>query len=307
MLERRFLASGGTGRSVGIVRQLYPTTETTQMVVRSLRVFQQFREVTGGDASYVACGCLIGVAPSMRATLETTVARQRALGVKAEILTPADVARVEPRIDPAGLGAVLWEPESGYGDPTAVTLGYADAARRAGVTIEQGVEVTAIERQGDRVVGVTTSAGDRVIAPAVVIASGLWSPAVARMAGVTLPIIIGRHPVFVVERDAGVRPAARRLSRPGRRGLRASRDGRAHADRLTDRRRDAAPDGPRGAGRRRGRRRGGADAGADGALGAAAGGGNVPRAAGRAPSTSHRTGCRSSIGHPSTACGWPPA
>ena len=38
------------------------------------------------------------------------------------------------------------------------------------------------------------------------IAAGLWSPAVARMAGVTLPIIVGRHPVFVVERDAGFGP-----------------------------------------------------------------------------------------------------
>ena len=66
--------------------------------------------------------------------------------------------------------------------------------------------MTAIERQGDRVVGVTTSAGDRVAAPAVVNASGLWSPAVARMAGVTLPIVVGRHPVFVVERDAGFGP-----------------------------------------------------------------------------------------------------
>ena len=206
VLERRFLASGGTGRSVGIVRQLYPTAETTQMVVRSLRVFQQFREVTGGDANYVACGCLIAVAPSMRETLQATVARQRALGVKAEVLAPADVARVEPRIDVAGLGAVLWEPESGYGDPTAVTLGYADAARRAGVTIEQGVEVTAIDCPSDRVRGVTTAAGERVSAPTVVIAAGLWSPAVARMAGVTLPIIVGRHPVFVVERDAGFGP-----------------------------------------------------------------------------------------------------
>ena len=206
VLERRFLASGGTGRSVGILRQLYPTAETTQMVVRSLRVFQHFGEVTGGDAAYVACGCLIGVGPAMRSTLESTVARQRAHGVKAEVLAPADVARVEPRIDPAGLGAVLWEPESGYGDPTAVTLGYADAARRAGVTIEQGVEVTAIDCSSDRVRGVMTATGGRVETPSAVIAAGLWSPAVARMAGVTLPIIVGRHPVFVVERDAGFGP-----------------------------------------------------------------------------------------------------
>src|SRR5207253_2352303 len=70
LLERQALASGGTGRSVGIVRQLYPTPETTQMVVRSLRVFRDFGEAVGGDAGYVACGCLIGVAPSMRASLE---------------------------------------------------------------------------------------------------------------------------------------------------------------------------------------------------------------------------------------------
>ena len=44
LLERRSLASGGTGRSVGIVRQLYPTAETSQMVVRSLGVFQHFRD-----------------------------------------------------------------------------------------------------------------------------------------------------------------------------------------------------------------------------------------------------------------------
>ena len=102
VLERRFLASGGTGRSVGIVRQLYPTPETTQMVVRSLGVFQRFHEITGGDASYVACGCLIGVGPAMRPTLQATVARQRALGVKAEILAPAEVARVSRASIPPG-------------------------------------------------------------------------------------------------------------------------------------------------------------------------------------------------------------
>ena len=34
VLERRFLAAGGTGRSVGIIRQLYPTPETSAMVLR---------------------------------------------------------------------------------------------------------------------------------------------------------------------------------------------------------------------------------------------------------------------------------
>jgi sarcosine oxidase subunit beta len=206
VLERRTLASGGTGRSVGIVRQLYPTTETSQMVVRSLGVFQRFREAVGGESGYVACGALIGVSTAMRAKLEATVKLQRSVGVRAEVLEPRDLARIEPRIDPESVGAVLYEPDSGYGDPTAVTTGYADAARRNSARIEQGVEVVAITTSGGRVAGVETATGERIDAPIVVNAAGLWSPAVARLAGVELPIVVGRHPVFVVERDASFGP-----------------------------------------------------------------------------------------------------
>jgi sarcosine oxidase subunit beta len=151
------------------------------MVVRSLEVFRRFGEAVGGEAGYVACGCLIGVGPALRPALEASVLRQRALGVRAEVLAPDEVARVEPRIEPAGLGAVLWEPDSGYGDPTGVTLGFAEAARRRGVRIEQGMAVTAIHSASGRVTGVETAAGDRVDAPVVVDAAGLWSPAIARL------------------------------------------------------------------------------------------------------------------------------
>src|SRR2546426_3691325 len=58
VLERRFLAAGGTGRSVGIIRQLYPTPEASAMVLRSLRVFQHFGDAVGGEAGYVGCGTL---------------------------------------------------------------------------------------------------------------------------------------------------------------------------------------------------------------------------------------------------------
>jgi glycine/D-amino acid oxidase-like deaminating enzyme len=206
VLERRFLGAGGTGHSVGIVRQLYPTPETTRMVLRSLAVFQRFDEAVGGHAGYVACGVLIGVSAAMRRSLEQTLAAQRALGVRAAILDPADVARVEPRVDPAGLGAVLHEPDSGYGDPVGVTAGYAEAARRRGVAIEQGVEVVAIGTAGGRVTGVTTAGGDTIEAPVVVDAAGLWAAPVAALAGIALPIVVGRHPVFVVERDASFGP-----------------------------------------------------------------------------------------------------
>ena len=202
VLERRFIGAGGTGSSVGIIRQLYPTPETTQMVLRSLAVFERFGEAVGGSSGFVPCGVLIGVGAAMRPSLEKTLALQRGLGVRAEMLDPGDVARIEPRVDSSALGAVLYEPGSGYGDPSAVTSGYAEAARRRGVLIEQGQEVTAIRQAGGRVTGVATASGDAISTNVVVNAAGLWSPALARLAGVELPIVIGRHPVFVLERDS---------------------------------------------------------------------------------------------------------
>jgi glycine/D-amino acid oxidase-like deaminating enzyme len=200
VLERGAIGSGGTGHSVGIIRQLYPTGETSQMVLRSLAVFERFDEAVGGEAGFVRTGALIGVSAAMRPTLERTLALQRGIGIRAEILEPDDVGRIEPRIDPSGLGAVLWEPGSGYGDPAAVTAGFAAAARRRGAVIEQGVEVVAVRRQGARVVGVDTIAREHIDAPVVINAAGLWAPRVGRLAGVELPIVVGRHPVFVVSR-----------------------------------------------------------------------------------------------------------
>jgi glycine/D-amino acid oxidase-like deaminating enzyme len=203
VLERKFLGAGGTGRSVGIIRQLYPTRETSQMVLRSLPVFERFGEVVGGEAGFVRTGALIGVSPAMRSTLERTLEIQRDIGIRAEIVEPGDLDRIESRIDTSGLGGLLWEPGSGYGDPAAVTAGFAAAARRRGAVIEQGAEVVRIRHERGRIVGVDTAAGDTIDAPVVINAAGLWAPQVARLVQVELPIVIGRHPVFLVARDAG--------------------------------------------------------------------------------------------------------
>lgn len=202
VLERKFLGAGGTGRSVGIIRQLYPTQETSQMVLRSLAVFEHFSEAVGGDAGFVRTGALIGVSPAMRGTLEQTLTLQRGIGIRAEIVEPGNLGRIEPRIDTAGLGAVLWEPGSGYGDPAAVTAGFASAARARGVAIQQGTEVVAVRSQRGRVVGIDTGGGDRIDAAVVINAAGLWAPQVGRLAGIDLPLVIGRHPVFLVARPA---------------------------------------------------------------------------------------------------------
>ena len=67
----------------------------------------------------------------------------------------------------------------------------------AGAQLFQGVEVTAIERNGDRVTGVQTNEGP-VAAPVVVNAAGPWGGLVAALAGVALDVTIMHHQVAVV-------------------------------------------------------------------------------------------------------------
>jgi glycine/D-amino acid oxidase-like deaminating enzyme len=66
--------------------------------------------------------------------------------------------------------------------------------------------VTVILAAGGRVQGVVTAAGERIEAPVVVNAAGLWALRVAELAGLELPIVIGRHPVFVLERPRAFGP-----------------------------------------------------------------------------------------------------
>ncbi len=44
-----------------------------------------------------------------------------------------------------------YEPDSGYADPCSATMGFAEAARRQGAQIVQGVEVTSILTGSGRV------------------------------------------------------------------------------------------------------------------------------------------------------------
>src|SRR6185369_9526437 len=79
-----------------------------------------------------------------------------------------------------------------------VTSVFARRARELGVRIAEGVRVTAIERDGDRVRGVTTTDG-AVSAPLVINAAGPAATAVARLAGVDVPVHPRRRHIFFTE------------------------------------------------------------------------------------------------------------
>ena len=108
---------------------------------------------------------------------------ENAQGHEVRWLTTKDAQRVEPRINPAVLGAVYTE---GTSDVNAqrLTLALAMGAEQRGARVVRA-NVTGLSREGDRVRGVTLEDGE-IECNRVVVATGPWSEAASDWLGVPI-------------------------------------------------------------------------------------------------------------------------
>jgi sarcosine oxidase subunit beta len=170
--EREGLASGPTGRSTALIRLHYSQPLVVRMAAHGLRTYSSFRDTVGADSGFTRTGLLVAAPELERAALEHNVSVGRGEGATMELLSAAQVEEIEPRLEAREL-AFAFEPEAGYCDPYLVTFGFAEAARRAGVRIEEGAPVDSLED---------------LDAGTVVVAAGPWSPMLLRPVGYELPV-----------------------------------------------------------------------------------------------------------------------
>jgi glycine/D-amino acid oxidase-like deaminating enzyme len=198
VVDKSVVAAGGTGRSSACVRQHYSTAQTCRMILYALDCFQRFAEVTdGGTCGFRHTGYLLGVDERMRKPMEASVALQRSVGIKTDLVAPEEMREIEPRLRTDDLVAGCYEPDSGYCNPVETAQSFARAARARGARVLEGTEVVGILTEGSRVTGVRTSQGE-IRAPGVVNAAGLWGARVGAMAGVDIPITVCRHKINIV-------------------------------------------------------------------------------------------------------------
>jgi glycine/D-amino acid oxidase-like deaminating enzyme len=198
VVEKNFLASGATGKSSACIRQHYSIPQTCRMVLKSLRFFQQFEELTGGrTASFVRTGYLLGVDDRLRVQMEASVALQRSVGIDTRLVTREEMGELEPRLRTDDLVAGCYEADAGYADPSQTAQGLAGAAREQGVRILEQAEVVGVIASGNRIGGVRTTDGE-IESPVVVNATGLWGDRLGRMVGLDIPITVCRHKINFV-------------------------------------------------------------------------------------------------------------
>jgi sarcosine oxidase subunit beta len=214
LVERKFLASGPTGRSSALVRRFYAMDFLTRTANASAQRFQRWADdIGGGDPGFRQVGIMWLAGEDRAANLRENVRRARALGVNVNLLTPGEIKALVPAINADDLAVAAHEPESGYADAASTTNALAAAARDLGATIVQHVPVESLLVAGSRVTGVRTAGGE-IQAPTVVVCAGLWAPSLLAPLSITVPIAPTRHQMCFFRRPPGFETHPGIIDRP---------------------------------------------------------------------------------------------
>nr|WP_310350176.1 glycine oxidase ThiO [Methylobacterium sp. BE186] len=182
VLERETL---GAGASLAATGMLAPAAEhepgsdaLLPLALESLRRWPHFRDAlqaaSGLEIDYRQDGTLVvAIGRDEVERLRFRYDLQRRSGVAAEWLSGAEVRRREPMLRPTVTAGIAC-PLDHQVDPRLVMAALAAACARAGVTIGEGMPVTALDWAGGRVVGARTEAG-WITAETVILATGAWS------------------------------------------------------------------------------------------------------------------------------------
>jgi sarcosine oxidase, subunit beta len=201
LLEKSFLGAGSSGKSGAIVRQHYSNRLTASMARLSLRTFEQFNDIVGGPPVFTQAGMVLVVNERDRAGLEANCAMQRELGIDIRAVTAQELADIDPNARLAEDELAVYESEAGYVEAVQVVASFAEAARREGADIREGVQVTKLLREGKLVIGVETNEG-RYLSPCVILATGPWAAQLAKDAGLKLPVQPCRTQVALFRKPA---------------------------------------------------------------------------------------------------------
>ena len=194
VLEKGWLGSGNIGRNTTIVRSNYLLPDSIRFYEHSMRLWENLSHDLNYNVMFSQRGILnLAHTP---AQADDYIRRGNAMrhgGGDAVWLTAQEIGRKVPGVDVAGsarfpvVGGLL-QPKAGTARHDAVAWGYARGADRRGVDIVENCEVTGFLRDGERIVGVTTTRGDiraRKVAVAVAGSTGR----VMKLAGIErLPI-----------------------------------------------------------------------------------------------------------------------
>ena len=207
VLEKSWIGGGNTGRNTTIVRSNYLLSANARFYEHSLKLWEGLSQDLNFNVMFSQRGVLnLYHSDGQRDAAARRGNAMRLNGIDAELLDREQVRSLAPMLDFDGarfpIHGGLLQRRGGTARHDAVAWGFARAADGRGVDIIQNCEVTAIRRDGARVIGVETTRGPIDAGKIGITVAGNTSR-VAQMAGLDLPIESHLLQAFVTE---GLKP-----------------------------------------------------------------------------------------------------
>lgn len=199
LLEKAALTEGATWHAAGLVGQLRSSRNTTQMLKRSVAMYDRLEAETGMAFDWKKVGSLRLAATRERLLEARRLATMaRSFDLEMSIITAEEAKALFPYIDATGLEGAAFIPSDGHVDPASLCQAIAAGARKYGADIRQGVKVTGFTVTDGRITAVETSEGEWQ-AETVVLAAGMWSRELGAKLGIHVPACAVEHQYIVTE------------------------------------------------------------------------------------------------------------
>ena len=120
MIERKYIASGSTGRCIGGIRQQFSTPAAIRLMKENVKLFSEMEEEFGFTVEFHQGGyLLLAHSPEMKEIFKSNIKLQQKEGVNVSLLTPKEAKEVVPDLDIEAIfdGAVVFSDWfRGYGN-----------------------------------------------------------------------------------------------------------------------------------------------------------------------------------------------
>lgn len=199
LIERKELTSGSTWHAAGLLPLFNLSYSVGQIHKYSVNLYNALEAETGQNVGFKTCSNIrLARTRDRWDEFMYYAGVAETIGIKVNVLTPAQVREIWPLCETDGLIGAIQHPDDGYIQPADLTQAMAKGARNRGAEIYRNTTVTGIEQKATGEWVVKTDKGD-VTCEHIVSATGNFARKTGAMVGLDIPVIPVEHQYIVTE------------------------------------------------------------------------------------------------------------
>ena len=211
LLERDELTSGSSWHAAGQIHTISSDPNISRLQGYTIDLYKEIEETSGHSVGlHMTGGFYLASNKTWYDYLKRERSKARYMGLHQEFISPEEVARRHPLIDPKHYLAALWDDQDGDLDPSGATYAFAKSAKAHGAQYFTHTPVTETTQRADGSWDVTTPKG-AINAEMIVNCGGLWAREVGKMQGLSVPVQPMEHHYLLTERIPEIAESKERL------------------------------------------------------------------------------------------------